>query len=222
MSQHDRVGPPKFGVAAIAVDLKNAGEAGEMCEGALALAVGGVAINDGRRIGTAPGPVVAGIGPHLPGLGLAAARVEDRRGGLVGEQARRRLDELQHALVDRPEQEGRLADPVGERRTVECDALTGVDLGLAIEWQVIGVFGDQDLRHGRLGGDATFDKASRRRRLNNHLLAGPTGILGSAHDKNPELRRHDVKPLGAVFSNRMQPAVAARAGLVVDVDHLLG
>lgn len=219
--QHDRVGPRQLGVASIAVDLQDAGEAGEMREGALALAVGGVAVDDGRRVYTAPGPVVAGISPYLPGLGLAATGIQHRRGRLVGEQARRHLDDLQHALVDRPEQEGALADPVGERRTVEGDVLAGVDLGLAIERQVIGVFGDHDLRYGRLGGDAALDKARRRRCLDDDLLAGPAGIFGPTHDENPDLCRHDVQPLGTVLSDRMQAAAAARAGLVVDVDHLL-
>lgn len=71
-----------------------------MREVAIALPIGSVAVDDGGRIRAAPGPVVAGIGPDMPGLGLAAAGVEDRRGVLVGEQARRRFDDLQHALVD--------------------------------------------------------------------------------------------------------------------------
>jgi hypothetical protein len=55
----------------------------------------------GRRIGAAPGPVVARDRPGVALLRLAAARVEYRHGGLVGEQARRGLQGLVQALHHR-------------------------------------------------------------------------------------------------------------------------
>ena len=72
-----------------------------------------------------------------------------------------------------PEQEGRPADPISQRRTVEIDTLAGVDLRLATERQVVGIFGDQNLRHRRLGRDAALDQAGRCRRLDDETLAGP-------------------------------------------------
>ena len=72
---------------AVAIDPEASSEAGQMRGGTLVLAVGLVDIGDARRLGTAPGPVVAGIGPvALVGLGLASARIEHRRARLVGEE----------------------------------------------------------------------------------------------------------------------------------------
>ena len=50
-------------VSGIAVDLQDAGEAIEVAERPLGLAVGRIDIGDTGRIAAAPGPVVAGVGP---------------------------------------------------------------------------------------------------------------------------------------------------------------
>jgi hypothetical protein len=42
--------------------------------------------------------------------------------------------------MHRPQHEGRAADPVGQRRAVKIDAPPGIDLSLAIERQMIGIF----------------------------------------------------------------------------------
>src|SRR5690606_21624175 len=75
-------------VAAIAIDLQHALEAGQVGHRPLGLAIGGVDIRHAGRIGATPGSVVAGVGPELPGLGPAAAGIEHRRASLVGEQLR--------------------------------------------------------------------------------------------------------------------------------------
>ena len=124
-------------------------------------------------------------------------------------------------LVDGPQQEGSPPDPVGERRAVEMDALAGVDLRLAIERQMVGIFGDEHVGDGRLGGHAALDQSRRRRRLDDDALAGPAAIAGTAGDEHPELRRHDVEALGDVLADDMQGMAAARAGLVLDVDDRL-
>jgi hypothetical protein len=51
------------GVAAIAIDLQDAGELAEMRLGPLALAIGSVDLGDHRRIIAAPRAIIAGIGP---------------------------------------------------------------------------------------------------------------------------------------------------------------
>ena len=128
---------------------------------------------------------------------------------------------VEQPLVHRPQQEGGAADPVGQRRAIEVDALAGVDLRLAVERQVIGVLGDQHLRDRRLGRQSALDQPRRRGRLHHHVLAGPAGIFGPAHDQHAELRRHDVEPLAAILADPMQRVAAARAGVVLDVDHHL-
>jgi hypothetical protein len=67
-------------------------------------------------------------------------------------------------------------------------------------------------------GSPPSDQPRRRRRLRHTVLAGPTGVFGSAHHQHLQLRRHDVQPLGDVLADPVQGAAAARAGLVLDVD----
>src|SRR6516164_3058633 len=130
-------------ISGVAVDLKDALEAGEMRDRLRRRAVGRVDIGDRRRVGTAPGLIVPRIGPELAGLGPPTPRIEHRRRRLVGEQLRRGLEVRQDALVDRPQMERGAPDPVGERRAVETKALALVDLRLAIERQMVSVFGDE-------------------------------------------------------------------------------
>jgi hypothetical protein len=42
--------------------------------------------------------------------------------------------------MNRSQKEGGAAHPIGEGRSIEVDALPGIDLGLAVERQVVGVF----------------------------------------------------------------------------------
>ena len=80
--------------------------------------------------------------------------------------------------MDRPQMEGGASDPVGESRAVEAEALALVNLRLAIERQMIGVFGDEHVGDGRLGRQAALDQPRRRRRLDDDVLAGAAGVFG--------------------------------------------
>ena len=73
--------------------------------------------------------------------------------------------------MHRPQQEGRTADPIRQRRAVEFDTLPGVNLRLAVQRKVIGVFGDQDLRHRGLGRQSALDQPGWSRRLDDAVLA---------------------------------------------------
>ncbi len=123
--------------------------------------------------------------------------------------------------MNRPQHKGRAADPIGQRRTVEHDTLSGINLRLAVQRKMIGIFGDKHLRHGRLGRQPALDQPGRRWRLQHAVLASPASIFGPAHDQHAELRRHDVKPLAGILANPMQRLAAAGAGVVVDIDHHL-
>ena len=213
--------PGQRPIAGVAVDLEDALEAGEMRDRLRRRAVGRIDIGDRRRVGSAPGAIVPRIGPELAGLGPPAPGIEHRRRRLVGEQLRRRLQMRQDALVDRPQMECGASDPVGERRAVEADALALVNLRLAIERQMIGVFGDQHVGDGRLGRQAALDQPRRRRRLDDDVLAGAAGVFGPAHHQHPELRGNDVELFAHVLADPVQRAPAARAGLVLDVDDRL-
>jgi hypothetical protein len=113
---------------------------------------------------------------------------------------------------------GRMADPIGQRRAIQIDALPGVNLGLAVERQMVRILRHQNLGDRGLGWQAAFDQSRWRRRLHDTVLASPAGIFGSLGEEHPELRRHDVQPLTPVLANPVQLTQAARAGLVVNVD----
>ncbi|ESX09824.1 hypothetical protein X767_32715 [Mesorhizobium sp. LSJC264A00] len=119
-------------IAAIAVDLKDSGEAREMSDRTLGLSVRRIDIGDARRVAPFPWSVIAGIGPELTCLSLAAAGIEHWRGRLVGEEFWRGLQLAKQPLVDRTQVPGGAADPIGERGAIEIDSLPGVDLRLAI------------------------------------------------------------------------------------------
>jgi hypothetical protein len=103
--------------------------------------------------------------------------------------------------MDRLQVESRPADPVGQRRAVERDPLAGIDLRLPIQWKMIGIFGDQNLRHRGLRRQAAFDQPGGCGHLDHHVLAGPAGIFGPAHHQHAELGRDDVEPLGDILAD---------------------
>ena len=78
--------------AAVAVDLQDAGEAGQMRRRSLALAILGIDIGHRRRCGPLPGSVIDRIGPQPAGLGPAAPRIEHRQRRVVGEDLGRAQD----------------------------------------------------------------------------------------------------------------------------------
>ena len=123
--------------------------------------------------------------------------------------------------MHRPQHEAGTADPIGQCRAIEIDALPGVDLSLPIQRKMIGVFGDENLRHRRLGRQSALDQPRRRGRLHHHVLASPAGVFGPANHQHAELRRHDVEPFAGVLADPMQRVAAARAGVVIDIDHHL-
>ena len=120
--------------------------------------------------------------------------------------------------MQRAQVEGGMLNPVRQRRSIESDALAGIDLGLPVERQMIGIFGHQNLGDRGLGRQAALDQPGRSLGLHDTILAGTTGVFGTPGNDNAELRRHHVQPLALVFTDPMQFALAAGAGLVVDVD----
>jgi hypothetical protein len=86
---------------------------------------------------------------------------------------------------------------------------------------VIGVFGDEHLRHRGFGRQSALDQPCRRGRLHHHVLATPAGVFGPAHHQHAELCRHDVEPFAGVLPDPMQRVAAARAGVVIDIEHHL-
>jgi hypothetical protein len=91
-------------------------------------------------------------------------------------------------------------------------------LRLAVQRQVIGIFGDQNLGDGCLGRNAALDQASRSGGLDHDLFASPASILWAAHHQNAELGGHNVQLLADILADPMQIMAAARTGMVIDID----
>ena len=108
-----------------------------------------------------------------PGFGLARLWIKHRGPGLVHEQLAGSLQIGNQRGKHRLQLIGGLADPSRESGAVQIDALTAVNLRLAVKWQVIGVqvayaaplgprspsLADQHMGHGGLGWHAAGDQA---------------------------------------------------------------
>jgi hypothetical protein len=122
-------------VSAVAVNLQDALEAGQMLGRPPMLAIGGVDVDRRRRIAACKRPLVAGITPELAGLGAAAAGIEHGSGRLVSEQLGGGLEVLEQPVIDPPQREGAAADLIRQRCAIQIDPLAGIDLGLPIQGQ---------------------------------------------------------------------------------------
>jgi hypothetical protein len=113
---------------------------------------------------------------------------------------------------------GSMTGPVRQRGTIQIDSLAGVNLGLPVQRQMIGIFGHQNLGDGCLRRQSALDQPGRSLGLQDAIFAGSASVFGTSGDDNAELRRHHVQPLALVFADPVQFALAAGAGLVVDID----
>lgn len=130
----------------IAIDVEHACKVLEMRDRTLGIPVRREQIDGSRRGWTAPPALLAGVDPQMPGLGLAASRIEHRNRRVVGEQ----MVAVEHVggepFMQRFEPPARTADPSGQRRTRQIDAVAREDLRLPVKRRVIAVFADQHLR----------------------------------------------------------------------------
>ena len=113
------------------------------------------------------------------------------------------------------------ADPIAQRGTIQRHALTGEDLRLAIQREMISEFVYQHMRQQRLGGHAAIDWTFGRQRLHDRLLAGPAAIPRPADHLDPELGRNVVQHFDPILADRVQRAPATGTCLVFDIDHYL-
>jgi len=187
----------------------------------LALTIFTVNIRGRRITGTRPGTVVDSVAPQSSGLGAAAARIQHRQGGVVGNHLWRGQNRAQDQLIQRLQPPAGASDPVAQSGTIQLDPLAREDLRLAIEWKVVSIFVDQHVRHQRFGRQAGVNRPLRRWRLHDGAFARPAAIARAADHLNAYLCRDVIKHLGAVFANCVQWRAATGAGLVGDIDHNL-
>jgi hypothetical protein len=196
-------------VSLVPIALHDAAIAIEQLERVDRAATGSVGEGDRRRIGSAPRPIVARNRPEVSLLGAAAARIEHRRGGLVDCDLAGGQNVFAQPQPERLEFGGRIADPERQHRALDVDALREQHLGLPIERQMPGIFGDQHVGDHRLGRQPALDQPFGRRRLNHAIRAGPAGIFGTMRHDHPELRRDDIEPLGGLLADHMHGRAAA-------------
>jgi hypothetical protein len=122
--------------AGVASRMQPAGEDGELLAAALALAVGRVAIEDGRR-DAAMRALIAQIDSLSADLGPARARSEHRHRRVVGMDHATRHHVLGDQLTGGLEQPGEVAEPIGRLTAIDVDAAAGIDLCLAIERKMV-------------------------------------------------------------------------------------
>ena len=106
---------------------------------------------------------------------------------------------------------GGIAHPERQHGALDVDALRQQHLGLPMERQMPGIFGNQHVGDHRLGGQPALDQPLRCRRLNHATRAGPAGIFGTMRDDHAELRRNDVEPLRRLLADHVHCRMAARA-----------
>lgn len=98
------------------------------------------------------GTAVANIGPQPPGPGRALAWLQNRNGRVVTMKSMANEHMVPKLHQQRLQQCAGLTDPICHGRTGKIDAFSRVNLGLAIERQVIAVFCDQHM------GDETWPR----------------------------------------------------------------
>jgi hypothetical protein len=153
-----------------------------------------------------------------PAIRYALSRWQGLTRFIDGEQLGPCPKRREKALVQRAQMEGRMPHPVRERRPVEMDALAGIDLGLPVERQMIGIFRHQNLGDGCLGRQSALDQPGWSLGLPDAVFACAAGVFGTPGDDDTELGRDQVQPFAPVLADLVQVAPTAWTGLV-DVDH---
>ena len=162
-----------------------------------------------RRVRSAKRPVVAHISPQPASAGLA--RGQHRHGGVVGMDALGREDVGTDGFDQRHQRCRAGADPVGQRRDAELDALARIGRALAVERQVQAVLGEQHMREQQWPGPAACDRMRRRRRLRDALARAAGELLAHVLDHLP-LARDELQRLGHVLADLVQSPAATGAG----------
>src|SRR5262249_35032047 len=215
--QHDlapRGQPLESGVT---VNLQNAAESFEMRGWPLRLAVGAVKIDGGRRIGPAPGPVVARIDPQSAHLGAAAAGIEhwDRR--IVGKDLARPEDVSGETRVQGLQPPARATDPVRQGRAVNLDAVPGENLALTVERGVVAIFAHQHMSQ-QAGGRQTFSDRPLGCRSLVDRAAATAAVLRPTNAQYPQSCRDEVEHLADRLADCMKRTATAGAYTVLDIE----
>src|SRR3954467_9866522 len=90
---------------------------------------------------------------------------------------------------------GGVADPEGERGSVDGDTVRRQHLRLAVKRQMPMILGIDHMRDQPLGGQSSPDQSLGSRVLEDDAMTGAAGQLWTAGDDDAILRRNDIEPL---------------------------
>lgn len=117
-----------------------------------------------------------------------------------------------NGIDQRAQQRAGGTDPTGQQSPIKVDAFAGVNDGLAVQRQMIGELGHQDVRQRAGAGDTALDRTAWRRLLDDGVAADAC-LLGAYMTDHAEARRHEFQLLGDVLAQRPQAATTGRAGI---------
>ena len=110
----------------------------------------------------------------------------------------------------RPQVKRGLANAARQHGEVQINAGSRQDLALTIQRQMVRIFADQHMRNGPLSGQRRINQESWHRGLAHTVSASTTRIFRAHRDNHPQLRRHDVQALCAIFANLVQSLLLRR------------
>ncbi len=208
----DTTGSVELVEPGIAVRVHPALVPGQVFGGVLALAIDGELIPCRWWVGAAPWPFVANIGPDPGGLAFAGALHLHLQGGVVGKDRLAALNMAPDHISQWFQQCRRFADPVGQGRAVEINAVAIEYPGLAIEREVIGILRDQHMGQQARAGTTPLDRARGQWCLADRLAtrASHAGPDKAVHD---EPARDVFQLFGDIFAEFLQNLAALAAGL---------
>jgi hypothetical protein len=122
---------------------------------------------------------------------------------------------LRQPVMQRLQPPAGAANPVGERRAVQLDAMAREDLRLAIERLVIAIFADQHMGEQAGTGETLRDRPFGRRRLVDGA-AGPTARPADTDDAQSS--RYPVEHLRDGLADGMDGAAAIRTSVTIDIE----
>ena len=134
-----------------------------------------------------------------------------------GEQLLRGKDVLGEPCLQRFQPPDGAANPIGQRRAIQLDALAREDLALSVERQVIAIFGDQNMGE-KTGTRETLSNWTLRRVSLKYFTAGSAAIARTANAHYAKPRRHVIEHLAHRLTDHMQLAAAAGERLVFGIE----
>src|SRR3954469_9155867 len=170
-----------------------------------------IGVNHARWVRSGPGPVIARERPEVAGFGPAAPGIQHRRRGLIDTELRRGEQKLAQTMPQGLQFLGRIADPEGERGTVDGNTVRRQHLRLAVKRQMPMILGIDHMRDEPLGRQSSPDQSLGSSMLEDDAVTGAAGQFGAAGDDDAILRRYDVQPLALIVTDLKKVACAARA-----------